>query len=145
MSNRNIAEVIGEETWITGEKKERLLKNAKRLGDRIRSSEVDDPAAPPIQLPTGEKRTKVHRPPVGGRRPCIVVFLGFGLFVYTQLQPRKNETETTAKQKNEKDSVSKKISAGEREPKSPDWWGRRPKSSIAKKQDCEVNGFSEVR
>ena len=139
---QEIAEVIGEETWITGEKKERLLKNAKRLG--IASDQVKSIIQRHLQFNFQQVRNeRKFTDRLWVVAACIVVFLGFGLFVYTQLQPRKNETETTAKQKNEKDSVSKKISAGEREPKSPDWWDDDLKVLLQKTR-LRVNGFSEV-
>lgn len=139
---QEIAEVIGEETWITGEKKERLFKNAKRLG--IASDQVKSMIQRHLQFNFQQVRNErklMDR--LWVIAACIVVFLGFGLFVYTQLQPSKSEIDTTAKQNDDKDPTSKKKPDRVPEPQSPDWWDDDLKVLLQKTR-LRVTGFSEI-
>lgn len=139
---QEIAEVIGEATWITGEKKQRLFKNAKRLG--VSSDQVKSMIQRHLQFNFQQVRNErklMDRLWVVAA--CIVVFLAFGLFIYTQLQPSRNDTDDIAKKKKTDDSTSSKKSVSAKISKSPDWWDDELKALLQKTR-LRVNGFSVI-
>ena len=139
---QEIAEVIGEETWITGEKKQRLFKNAKRLG--ISSDQVKSMIQRHLQFNFQQVRNERKlMDSLWVVAACIIVFLAFGLFIYTQLQPSRNDTNEIANKKKTDDATASAKPMSAKISKSPDWWDDELKALLQKTR-LRVNGFPVI-
>ena len=95
-----ISEAIGDATWVTGEVKARLIRNAKRLG--VTQEQAESMIQRHLQFNFQQvqfERKLTDRLWVVAA--CIVVGTGLALFVFFQLKQAKKETEATSEEMKE--------------------------------------------
>lgn len=138
---QDIADLIGDETWVTGEKKQRLIRNGKRFG--VTAEQTESMIQRHLQFNFQQvqfERKLTDRLWVVAA--CLVVGIGFALFVFFQMKHANNEEQAIAE---EKEKRKEKIKEDDlpKTPTSPDWWDDKLKVLLQKTR-LKVNGFAEI-
>lgn len=142
-TEQEIADAIGEATWVAGEKKQRLIRNAKRLG--VSESQAESMI---------QRHLKFNFQQVQNERKftdrlwifaaLIVIGTSLSLFIFFQLKKAKKENDSF-----EEADLGKKTTPDidedpvNRELVSPDWWDDSLKLQLQKTR-LKVGGFPEI-
>lgn len=139
---QEIAEVIGESTWVSGEKKKRLIRNGKRLGVTQQQTEsmIQRHLQFNFQQSQFEKKLTERLWIVAG---CIMAGTLLALFLFFQFKKAASEQEAWEKIEEEK---RKDPPAGDTVPgivAAPAWWDDSLKLLLQKTR-LKVPGFATV-
>ena len=138
---QEIADLIGEDTWVTGEKKQRLIRNGKRFG--VTAEQTESMIKRHLQFNFQQvqfERKLTDRLWIAAA--CIVVGTGFALFVFFQIQKGRKESEDIAKAREEQEKKEDPVESPDKL-RSPSWWDDSLKVALQKTR-LKVNGFAEI-
>ncbi|MEE2639528.1 MAG: hypothetical protein VX768_02770 [Planctomycetota bacterium] len=139
---QEIADAIGEETWVTGEKKNLLIRNGKRLG--VTADQTQSMIQRHLQF--NFKQVQFERKLTDRlwiAAACIVVGTGVALFVFFGLKRADREAQKSNQNQEKKEKPEKDSPRIPGTTESADWWDDSLKLALQKTR-LKVNGFAEV-